>query len=212
MMHDNGIPPEENAPDEEVPESDPKEQAYLVPHENVYGDDEDLSWLPEVQALSPQHRRFVEIFLTGPDGIRGVICRSAHAAGFSGAQNVPRKSGSHLLEIPEIKQAIEAYHRESAARTIAKLKDWREMAPESQYYIKQISRGLVPSPTKRNHWRPMVDKDDAQIARVMLDAHLAILERAYPTKILAAFSMKDRDKELALLLGIDASQLPERTT
>lgn len=174
--------------------------------------------MDERSSLNPNQQRFVQYYTTGAHGIRGNATASYLAAGYAPkSEKVAGVNATRLLGNARIQRAIFQVHREADAVTIAQLKDWKVLAPPAQHTIMCLAHGILPvdvvtigDDAGSAHER-MTTRDDAAIGNVMLHAALAILERAYPSKVYADVSLHDPDRLLAAILGVPVEALPATT-
>lgn len=81
------------------------------------------------------------------------------------------------------------------------------MAPAAQARLDHLARGVFPDPDASGETLCRLgDRDDAAVAQVMLAANLAIIERAYPKKLLV--ESPDPRAELAAMLGVLPEDIP----
>lgn len=168
--------------------------------------------------LNPNQQRFVQHYTAGARGIRGNATAAYKAAGYQPrTDNAAMVSAWQLLRHPKIATAIAHAHREADAATIAQLKDWKVLAPPAQQTIIRLAHGVLPVEEADGlsdetlHGQRMLSRDDAAIGNVMLHASLAILERAYPSKLYADFTLHDPERLLAAILGVTVEALPATT-
>lgn len=158
-----------------------------------------------MQRLNARQREFVRHYVSGADGVRGNATQSAIAAGY--AAKHAHVNGPALMANHNIKAAVIEAHRRADAAAIARLRDWKTLAPEAQDRLLALARGKIPVNVDPAAGNPMHDRDDAAVAAIIRDANMEILERAYPKKL--RIEGVDPRAELAALLGIAVEELPE---
>ena len=163
--------------------------------------------------LNPRYRDFAQAYVLGGPGVRGNACAAYKAAGFKPKNDhVARAAGQRLLTFVTIQQEIARLYFEQDAQRTTGLQEWRTLAPDAQRRVLLIAMGMVPDPDAARRARPIRDREDAACARVILDANLAILERAYPAKIYHSVELHNPDAVLASILGIPLADLPRPET
>lgn len=159
--------------------------------------------------MSARMRKFAHLWATGPPGIKGNGPAAFRAAGYHPRNdNVASASASRMLKNVNVQAEIARLHAEADAQAIAQLRDWRVLAPPAQSRIQSISLGYLPDHLLPTEVRPIQNRDDAAVARVMLEASTFIVERAYPSKMYASDEARDPERALAALLGISRYALP----
>lgn len=180
--------------------------------------------------LNARQREAVRLWLVGPDGVRGNKTQAYIAAGYQARGNSAETAAARMFRNVQVLEAIAEFHEPKDAETKTKLRDWKAEAVPAQERLVAISRGEIPGAwykPKRRRGRvlgvPQVDelgedgepedqpariadRDDAAAAKVILDANLEIIERAYPKKL--QIGVEDPAGVLAGLLGVKPESVP----
>lgn len=145
-----------------------------------------LSTKLEESKLNMMQREFVRLYLTGPDGVRGVGKASAIAAGYK--ENSAHVLASRILARDDVRMLVREFHRIADAVAINKLKDWKEVAVDAQDIVIGICDGSVSS-------------DEPFELSVRLQAAKEILDRAFG-KVTKRMEVTGKDGDS--LIPIDA--------
>jgi len=160
-------------------------------------------------SLNPRYRAFAAAFVSGPPGVRGNGTAAYKLAGFSPRTDAAAgAAAARLLATVSVQQEVARLHAVAEATTIRQLQDWKGLAPDAQRRIQLVAMGYLSDPETPGGRRLIRSRDDVAVARVLLEANLAIVERAYPAKLSLDILLRDPDLVLATLLGVPVSELP----
>ena len=161
--------------------------------------------------LNLRQRRFIELYATGPEGIRRNATACYTHSGYHPRSQRSAESAAHqLLRNIEVQKELQRLYRERDAATINQLEDWRMHAPRAQRRINAISNGLLPQASTDGSvvTRKIESNFDLRLAQLMQQSNEFIIERAYPHRIYATLDVADPLDEIGKLLGILREDMP----
>lgn len=164
--------------------------------------------------LNGRQWEFCRLYASGPGGVRGNAAAAYVLAGCRPRNmDVAAKNASRLLKNDEITLGLAHFHREADAKVMARLRDWKLLAPEAQQRVALISQGILPAATLNEYGyavaalRPIETSNDVGIARMIYHSCSYIIERAYPARLYTTLEMQDPYEMLAMLMGCHPDQL-----
>ncbi len=125
--------------------------------------------------LSPQQARFAELYIAGPDDVRGNATRS-YLAAYPSCFSIDSaaQSGSRLLRLDKARACIAQLREIAAAECTARLRNWMELAPEAQEALREAISGRLAFPEAD----PKVEPEKIRSA---VRASIEVLDRALGT-------------------------------
>ncbi len=92
--------------------------------------------------LSPQQARFAELYVAGPDDIRGNGTRAYLAAyPTCHSESAAKTSASRLLRRDNVRARMAQLREMAAAECTARLRSWMELAPDAQETLRAAAAG-----------------------------------------------------------------------
>jgi hypothetical protein len=161
--------------------------------------------------LNERRCRFVELYTSGPEGVRGVGVASYYSAGYTPRNEATaRANAARLLANANVKYEIQRIHRKRDAEMIAKMDDWKKYAPRAQSRLLLLAAGYLPQPTEQGVVRKVIETPaDRQLARVLHQINMDIIRLAYPPRVYETLeNMEDPMDELARLIGVMRDEMP----
>ena len=124
--------------------------------------------------LSPQQARFAELYIAGPEDVRGNATRS-YLAAYPSCFSIDSaaQSGSRLLRLDKVRARMAELREIAAAECTARLRNWMELAPDAQDTLRLAAAGKL-FPDARVKERP-------EMLRSAVKASIEILDRALGT-------------------------------
>lgn len=161
--------------------------------------------------LNPRQLDFCWLYVSGPDEIRGNATAAYKAAGYQPkTDRAAETAASALMRNHEVSENLARLYRQADAAAIAKMRDWKTMAPTAQEVIASIARGVLPNPDNSNACPTLItNRDDAAVAKVRLQAAMYIVERAYPAKRYCDVEIVDPIGNLSCIFGITREELTQ---
>lgn len=110
----------------------------------------------------------------------------------------------------EVSENIARLHRQADAEAIAKMRNWKTMAPMAQEVISSIARGVLLNSDNSSACPALItNRDDAAVAKVRLQAAMFVVERAYPAKRYCDVEIVDPIGNLASIFGVTVEELDD---
>lgn len=124
--------------------------------------------------LSPQQARFAELYIAGPDDLRGNATRCYQVA-YPTCHSIDSaaQSGSRLLRHAKVRAYMGQLREIAAAECTAKLRNWMELAPEAQDTLRKVAAGELRFPE--------AGRVEAELVRSAVRSATEILDRALGT-------------------------------
>ena len=161
--------------------------------------------------LNPRQKMFIQLYTTGPEGIRGNGTAAYKSAGYQPRNaRAAEAAASRLLSNVIVQKVLQRFYRERDAQIINQLEDWRLHAPRAQRRILALAIGLLPQGDVNGSvtTRRIENNFDLRLAQLMADQNQFIIERAYPHRIYATLSVSDPLDEIGRLLGVLKEDMP----
>ncbi len=96
------------------------------------------------RSLSPQQSRFAELYIAGPDDLRGNGTRCYQVAyPTAHSKQAACESASRLLRRPQVRARIAQLREIAAAECTARLRNWMELAPDAQETLRKAAAGTL---------------------------------------------------------------------
>lgn len=161
--------------------------------------------------LNPRQLKFIELYTSGPEGVRGNATASYMTAGYHPRNYAAAQvSASKLLSNAMVQQEIRRVHRKAEAEQIAKMQDWKRHAPQAQSRLLLLAAGYIPQPTEEGVVRKVIETSaDRALARHLHQVNMDIVKLAYPARVYETLeNVEDPMDELARLLGVLREDMP----
>lgn len=113
--------------------------------------------------LTPNQKRFAELYVGGPDDVAGNATEAYHQAYPDCSRESAASGAWRLLENPKVQARIRHLRSEAAKKAKLRARKWWELVPDAQATVQRIAEGAFHDP-------------DA--ARVQLQAAKEVLDRA----------------------------------
>jgi len=124
--------------------------------------------------LSPQQSRFAELYIAGPDDLRGNGTRCYQVAyPTAHSKQAACESASRLLRRPQVRARIAQLREIAAAECTARLRNWMELAPDAQDTLRKAAAGRLRFEAS--------DRVEPELVRSAVRASSEILDRALGT-------------------------------
>ncbi len=124
--------------------------------------------------LSPQQARFAELYIAGPEDVRGNATRS-YLAAYPSCFSIDSaaQSASRLLKLDKVRARMRDLREIAAAECTARLRNWMELAPDAQETLRKATNGRLRFDAS--------DKVEPELVRSAVRAATEILDRALGT-------------------------------
>ena len=128
-----------------------------------------------MRPLSPRQARFAELYVAGPDDLRGRQARCYRVAyPACSNDNSAGASASTLLRRPNVRAYMAELREAAGAECTARLRNWMELAPEAQQCLRDAITGRLAFPEAD----PKVEPEKIRTA---VRAAIEVLDRALGT-------------------------------
>ncbi len=136
------------------------------------------------RSLSPQQSRFAELYITGPDDLRGNGTRCYQVAyPTAHSKRAACESASRLLRRPQVRARIAQLREIAAAECTARLRNWMELAPEAQETLRAAAAGELVFPKADAKLRPELLRSAVKAAIEVLDRALGTTKQMHEHKV-----------------------------
>lgn len=130
------------------------------------------------RTLHPRQLAFIDHYIAGKDGVRGLAGASWEAAGYTSRGNAAMCDGTRALRNPVIAAEIARLRAKAEERVIRKMVPWIEMAPEAQDVLIDVMRGVIPSAEAKHRLaaaRDAIDRAEGKpISKVQVAGDLGL--------------------------------------
>ncbi len=128
-----------------------------------------------MRPLSPQQARFAELYIAGPDDLRGNATRCVLVAYPNHSnRNAAASTGSRLLRLANVRAYMAELREVAAADSKARLRNWMELAPDAQETLRKAYSGELVFPKADAKLQP-------EMMRSAVKAAVEVLDRALGT-------------------------------
>ncbi len=135
------------------------------------------------RSLSPQQARFVELYVAGPDDLRGNATRCYQVAyPTAHSKRAACESASRLLRRPQVRAYMGQLREIAAAESIAKLRNWMELAPDAQETLRKAGAGELRFP-EAGRVEPELIRSAVRAATEILDRALGTTKHMHEHKL-----------------------------
>ena len=134
--------------------------------------------------LSPQQARFAELYVAGPDDIRGNGTRAYLAAyPTCHSESAAKTSASRLLRRDNVRARMAQLREMAAAECTARLRNWMELAPDAQETLRRASAGELVFPQADAKLQPEMLRSAVRASSEILDRALGTTKQMHEHKI-----------------------------
>jgi hypothetical protein len=134
--------------------------------------------------LSPQQSRFAELYIAGPDDLRGNGTRCYQVAyPTAHSKQAACESASRLLRRPQVRARIAQLREIAAAECTARLRNWMELAPDAQETLRAAAAGELVFDQADPKLRPELLRSAVRSATEILDRALGTTKQMHEHKI-----------------------------
>lgn len=135
------------------------------------------------RSLSPQQARFAELYIAGPDDLRGNGTRCYQVAyPTAHSKRAACESASRLLRRPQVRAYIAQLREMVAAECTAKLRNWMELAPDAQETLRKAGAGLLRFP-EAGRVEPELIRSAVRAASEILDRALGTTKQMHEHRV-----------------------------
>ncbi len=134
--------------------------------------------------LSPQQARFAELYVAGPDDIRGNGTRAyLQAYPTCHSRQAAAECASRLLRHAKVRAYMGQLREIAAAECTARLRNWLELAPEAQETLRAAAAGELVFDQADPKLRPELLRSAVRSATEILDRALGTTKQKHEHKI-----------------------------
>ena len=134
--------------------------------------------------LSPQQARFAELYVAGPDDIRGNGTRAyLEAYPTCHSRQAAAECASRLLRHAKIRAYMAELREIVAAECTARLRSWMELAPDAQDTLRAAAAGELVFDNADPKLRPELIRSAVKSAIEILDRALGTTKQMHEHKI-----------------------------
>ncbi len=137
-----------------------------------------------MRSLSPQQSRFAELYIAGPDDLRGRAGRCYRVAypGCSSDRSAA-PSASRLLRLASVRAYMAQLREIAAADSKARLRNWMELAPDAQDTLRKAYSGELVFPKADPKLQPEMIRSAVKAAIEVLDRALGTTKHMHEHKL-----------------------------
>ncbi len=136
------------------------------------------------RSLSPQQSRFAELYIAGPDDLRGNGTRCYQVAyPTAHSKQAACESASRLLRRPQVRARIAQLREIAAAECTARLRNWMELAPDAQETLRAAAAGDLVFDQADPKLRPELIRSAVKSAIEILDRALGTTKQMHEHKV-----------------------------
>jgi phage terminase small subunit len=134
--------------------------------------------------LSPQQAKFAELYIAGPEDVRGNATRS-YLAAYPSCFSIDSaaQSGSRLLRLDKVRAYMAELREIAAAECTARLRPWMELAPEAQETLRAAGAGELVFPKANEKLQPEMLRSAVKSAIEILDRALGTTKHMHEHKL-----------------------------
>ncbi len=134
--------------------------------------------------LSPQQARFAELYVAGPDDIRGNGTKAYLAAyPTCHSESAAKTSASRLLRRDNVRAHMAQLREIAAAECTARLRNWMELAPDAQDTLRAAAAGELVFDQADPKLRPELLRSAVKSAIEILDRALGTTKQMHEHKV-----------------------------
>ncbi len=134
--------------------------------------------------LSPQQSRFAELYIAGPDDLRGNGTRCYQVAyPTAHSKQAACESASRLLRRPQVRAYIAQLREIAAAECTARLRNWMELAPEAQETLRAVTAGELRFDKASERVEPELIRSAVKGAIEILDRALGTVKQMHDLRV-----------------------------
>ena len=136
-----------------------------------------------MRPITAQQARFAELYIAGPDDLRGRAGRCyrvAYPACSSDKAAAP--SASRLLRLANVRAYMAELREMAAAECTARLRNWMELAPDAQETLRAAAAGEL-FPDARVKERPEMLRSAVKAATEILDRALGTTKQMHEHRV-----------------------------
>ena len=135
------------------------------------------------RSLSPQQSRFAELYIAGPDDLRGNGTRCYQVAyPTAHSKQAACESASRLLRRPQVRARIAQLREIAAAECTARLRNWMELAPDAQETLRKAAGGELRFP-EAGRVEPELLRSAVRSATEILDRALGTTKQMHEHRV-----------------------------
>ncbi len=136
------------------------------------------------RSLSPQQSRFAELYIAGPDDLRGNGTRCYQVAyPTAHSKQAACESASRLLRRPQVRARIAQLRELVAAECTARLRSWMELAPDAQETLRKAAGGELRFLDADVRERPELLRSAVRSATEILDRALGTTKQMHEHRV-----------------------------
>ena len=137
-----------------------------------------------MRPLSPRQARFAELYVAGPDDLRGRQARCYRVAyPACSNDNSAGASASTLLRRPNVRAYMAELREAAGAECTARLRSWMELAPDAQETLRAAAAGELVFDQEDPKLRPELLRSAVKSAIEILDRALGTTKQMHEHKI-----------------------------
>ncbi len=136
------------------------------------------------RSLSPQQSRFAELYIAGPDDLRGNGTRCYQVSyPTANSKQAACESASRLLRRPQVRAYIAQLREMAAAECTARLRSWMELAPDAQETLRAAAVGELVFPEADPKLAPELLRSAVRAASEILDRALGTVKQMHEHRV-----------------------------
>lgn len=137
-----------------------------------------------MRPLSPRQARFAELYVAGPDDLRGRQARCYRVAyPACSNDNSAGASASTLLRRPNVRAYMAELREAAGAECAARLRNWMELAPEAQETLRAAAGGRLRFMDADARERPELLRSAVRAASEILDRALGTTKQMHEHRV-----------------------------